>query len=162
MNCSRVALGYHYLVGFVIAEAPAGQSPETLEPDKCVSWGWVPWDNDSPGQTTRPEWATAGLFYALADLREGGFSPFSPPASSASSSDGAGDAEGSGVPGDGKGQCVQLPAWFDPIANSPLSMHVLLREWYDLGWRAANGWKGTDLIRRSKIPLSNQESARGH
>ena len=41
---------------------------------------------------------------------------------------------------------ADAPAWLKPLFSDKSQRRVLFREWEDVEWRKASGWKGRDLI----------------
>ncbi len=63
----------------------------------------------------------------------------------------AGDARDGGAPAlDAESgvyyNSADAPSWLRPLFSDPSHRRVLCREWEDAEWRAASGWKGSDLI----------------
>ncbi|KAL4916229.1 NUDIX hydrolase domain-like protein [Aspergillus aurantiobrunneus] len=76
--------GKHYITVFVGARVKAGQEPEILEPNKCVEWRWVSWEELAGDRVKQIEADRAGretegmkLFLPLLSLFEQrpGFEP---------------------------------------------------------------------------------------
>ena len=93
------------------------------------------------------------------DLRAQGYSPFTtPPPTPSTTEQGTVDASdgAAATPATLSADAVHaavgsnpLPDWLAAIADSKDTMEVRLREWEDVAWREAHGWLGTDLIHSS-------------